>query len=86
MARISFVVVGKCFIRLQHIKIYEAVQKSNSKIISKKLKNTTINLASYLFRAHILVLLASFFMHFVIETFANGMNRKRLTFFLCSIS
>ena len=35
IATISFVVVGKCFIRQQHIKIFETVQKLNGKIVSK---------------------------------------------------
>ena len=30
------VVVGKCFIRLTHIKIFETVQKSYDKIVSKE--------------------------------------------------
>ena len=33
IATISFMVVGKQFIRQQHIKIFETVQKSNSKIV-----------------------------------------------------
>ena len=28
--------LGKCFIRLRHIKIFETVQKSNNKIVSKE--------------------------------------------------
>ena len=28
--------LGKCFIRLQHIKIFETVQKSSDKIVSKE--------------------------------------------------
>ena len=28
--------LGKCFIRLKHIKIFETMQKSNNKIISKE--------------------------------------------------
>ena len=35
MARISFVVIGKYFVRLQDIKIF-TMQKSNSKILSKE--------------------------------------------------
>ena len=33
----------------------------------KKLQNMTINLPSYIFTAHTLILLASFFMHFVVD-------------------
>ena len=36
MVRISFGVDGKSFIRLEHIKIFDAVQKSNDKIILKE--------------------------------------------------
>ena len=36
MARIYFAVVGKCFIRIKHIEIFETVQKSNDKIVSKE--------------------------------------------------
>ena len=36
MARISFAVVGKHFIRIKHIKIFETVQQLNNKIDSKK--------------------------------------------------
>ena len=37
------------------------------KIVQKKLKNMTINLPSYVFRIHTLILSASFFIHFVVE-------------------
>ena len=57
--------LGKRFIRPQHIKISETVQKSNSKIVSKKLQNTTINLPSHIFNAPTLIPQASFFIHFV---------------------
>ena len=36
MARISSAVVGKHFIRLQHIKMLETVEKSNGKIVSEE--------------------------------------------------
>ena len=35
IATISFVVVGKRFLRQQHIKIFETVQKSNGNIVLK---------------------------------------------------
>ena len=36
MARISSADVGKHFIRLQHIKMLETVEKSNGKIVSEE--------------------------------------------------
>ena len=67
MVRISFVVVGKTLYRVQYIKIFETVQNSNNKIVQKKLQNITINLPSYIFSVHNVILLASFFIHFVAE-------------------
>ena len=36
MARIPLWSLGKCFIRLMRIKIFETVRKSNDKIVSKE--------------------------------------------------
>ena len=36
MAAISFVVVGEMLFRLKYIKIFELLQKSNNKIVSKE--------------------------------------------------
>ena len=62
MARISFVVIGK---KLDG----EIVQNQTTKSSQKKLQNRTINLSSYIFRVHNLILLPSFFIHFVVELF-----------------
>ena len=79
--------LGKCFIRLKHIKIFETLENQTTKLSKKKLQNMTIDLPSYIFRVHTLILLASFFIHFVFSSFLfNCMNRERLTLFVCSIS
>ena len=44
--------LGKRFIRLQYIRIFKTLQKSDSKIISNKLQYKNINLLSYLFSTH----------------------------------
>ena len=65
MARIPLWSLGKCFIRLMRIKIFEKCENQTTKLSLKKLQNMTTNLPSYIFRAHTLILLASFFIHFV---------------------
>ena len=53
---------GKYFIRLKHI--LRRWKNQTTKSSQKKLQNTTINLPSYIFRVHTLILLASFFHSF----------------------
>ena len=50
----------------------------------KKLQNTTINLTNYIFRVHTLIILASFFIHFVVEllTIEWRVNIVSMFFFL----
>ena len=67
MARVSSAVVGKMLYQTKYIKIFETMQKSNDKIILKKLQNATINLSSYIFRVHTPILLAPFFIDFVVK-------------------
>ena len=50
----------KRFIRLNHIKIFDTCKNCMTKLPQKKVQNTTINLSSYMFRVHSLILLASF--------------------------
>ena len=57
----------KRFIRLKHIKISTQCKKQTAKWSRKKLLNMTINLPSYIFRVHTMILLGSFFIHFVVE-------------------
>ena len=50
------------------MQFFEMVQKSNNQLSKKLLQNTTITLPSYIFRVHtLLILLASFFIHVVVE-------------------
>ena len=56
MVRIYFVVVRKTLYRLKNIKVFESVQKSNKKIVQKKL--------------HTPILMASFFIPFVVDILA----------------
>ena len=56
--------LGKSFIKLQRIKIFERVKKIKLNT-QNNLQNTTIDLSSNTFRAHTLILLASFFIYFV---------------------
>ena len=44
--------LGKHFIRLQYIRIFKTLQKSDSKIISNKLQYRNINLLRYIFSIH----------------------------------
>ena len=57
----------KRFIRLKHINISTQCKKQTAKWSRKKLLNMTINLPSYIFRVHTMILLGSFFIHFVVE-------------------
>ena len=57
----------KRFIRLKHIKISTQCKKQTAKWSRKKLLNMTIILPSYIFRVHTMILLGSFFIHFVVE-------------------
>ena len=43
----------------------------------KKLQNTTINLTNYIFRVHTLIILASFFIHFVVVVYRLPIVRIR---------
>ena len=59
--------LGKRFIRLKHIKISTQCKKQTAKWSRKRLLNMTIHLPSYMFRVHTLILLGSFFIHFIVE-------------------
>ena len=56
MVKMYFVVVGKCFMMLPHIKIFETVQKLNSRIVSKDAAQWDY---------YTLIPQAHFFIHFV---------------------
>ena len=65
MIRISLAIFGKTLYQTtEYIKIFETVQKSNRKIIKKKLQNKTIHLPSYIFKPLTMIPQASFFIHF----------------------
>ena len=67
MARISFAVVGKMPCQTTTLRFSRRCKNQTAKSSQKKLQNMTINLPSYIFRAHTLILLTSFFIHFVVE-------------------
>ena len=48
------------------LRLLRRCKNQTTKLPQKKLQNTTIDLSSYIFRVHTLILLASFFIHFVV--------------------
>ena len=68
MATISFVVVEETLYQTKAIlRFLSCCKNQTTKLSQKKLQNMTVNLPSYIFRVHTLILLASFFIHFVAE-------------------
>ena len=64
MARISFAVVRKTLYQTYY-DFRDGAKIKRQNRLKGKLQNTTVNLPSYIFSAHALIHLASFFIHFV---------------------
>ena len=65
MARISFVVTGKTFYQTTALRFWRRCKNQMVKLSQNKVQNKTINLLSYILRAHTQIPLAFSFIQFV---------------------